>query len=78
MLNNKKPPKELLKKYTEDGEYPVKFDTKVLEKAHFKAIGDDFLSRAASAKKVDKTIRRTLIRHNSEKVARHIMRIFYS
>ncbi len=79
IYNQLKPTLQLLKKYAQAGEYAVGFDPKVFEKAHYQAIGDDLVSNAIpKLKPSEQRIPRTLIRHDSNKVARLIMRIYFS
>jgi uncharacterized cofD-like protein len=79
IYNQRQPTPELLKAYAQAGEYAVEFDTEVLAKAKYQAIGDDLLSDTIpKLKPSEQRIPRTLIRHDSDKVARLIMRIYFS
>jgi uncharacterized cofD-like protein len=80
LYNTDQPEKSLLSKYALDNEFPVTIDKEHLEEAHYKAIDGDFLSRAGGAKlnKNDSFIRRSLIRHNGEAVARSLMELLGS
>lgn len=79
IYNNEKPTARLLKKYAQADEYAVEIDPASLEKAHYEAIGENLVSDAIpKLKPSEQLIPRTLIRHDSDKVARLIMRIYFS
>ncbi len=80
LYNTGQPSQTLLAKYQQDNEFGVLFDKKILRGKHYQAKGADLLSqRIATRSKVDAISKeRSLIRHDSDKVARQIMRIFYS
>jgi len=74
IYNQRQPTAELLKKYAQAGEYAVEFDDAAVARAHYEAIGEDLVSDAIpKLKPSEKLIPRTLIRHDSDKVARLIM-----
>ena len=77
LYNTAKPSDELLSKYAADGEYGVEADQAALAAAHYDAIGADLLGEIFKTSKAD-FIKRTLIRHDSEKVAAEIMRIAHA
>lgn len=77
IYNRKQPTPELLKKYAQAGEYAVEFDEAAA--THFKAVGGALVSGTIpKLKPSERLIPRTLIRHDSDKVARLIMRIYFS
>lgn len=81
IFNTEKPTKELLEKYAGDGEYAVDFDNDSLKAAHYTVKGADIVSKTIRGRRskhdpLSKT--RTLIRHDSDKVAKQIMRIYFS
>jgi uncharacterized cofD-like protein len=79
IFNNRQPTDELLRKYAQAGEYAVKFEEATFAKAHYRAIGEDLISDTIpKLKPSEQLIPRTLIRHDSDKVARLIMRIYFS
>jgi uncharacterized cofD-like protein len=79
IYNKRKPSTILLTKYAQAGEYAVAFDDQVFAKAPYKAIGDNLVSGTIPKLKAsEQRIPRTLIRHDSDKVARLIMRIYFS
>ncbi len=74
IYNTKMPQKTLLKKYMDEGE-PVLFDDK-LNVMHYKFIGADLLSNRFHKKlKGDILKNRTLVRHDSDKLAKIIIEI---
>lgn len=81
LYNNVRPDEELLQKYAHDNEYWVGFDTQKLADAGYEAIGGDFVSRytfgpTSSADPL--AVSRSFIRHSGDKVARAIMKIYFS
>ncbi len=74
LYNNKLPSKAILNKYAVEGEYPIAIDTEILKRAHYKAIGGDFLSKQAQSRNRNDTfIKRSLIRHDGDVIAKAIM-----
>jgi uncharacterized cofD-like protein len=81
LYNDAKPDKKLLARYAKDGEYGVEFDKKELKAQHYKAKGGKFLANGTnfSIKKGDPLAKhRTFIRHDADKVARALMKIYFS
>lgn len=79
IYNNRQPGARLLKKYAQAGEYAVEVDPAKLENAHYQSIGEALISDTIpKLKPSEQRIPRTLIRHDSDKVARLIMRIYFS
>jgi len=76
LYNNTKPSQELLDKYALQGEYGVVFDCKIMENAHYQAIGGDFIGEIFKPNKKD-LLRRTLIRHDSEAIAKAIIEVIH-
>lgn len=74
LYNTEQPSDDLLSKYSADEEYGVEVDQTALNNAHYEAIGADLLGEIFQPSKSD-FIKRTLIRHDSQKVAAEIMRI---
>lgn len=67
LYNNTQPPAELTKRYADENEYWVEFDSNKLKSASYTAIGDSLFSNAA--------LGQHLIRHDGDKVAKHILEI---
>ncbi|HVQ44984.1 MAG TPA: gluconeogenesis factor YvcK family protein [Candidatus Saccharimonadia bacterium] len=79
IYNSHKPSDELLRRYAKAGEFAVEFDPEAFKKHHAQAIGEDLVSAAIpQLKPSEQLIPRTLIRHDSDKVARLIMRVYFS
>lgn len=78
LFNTEKPGPELLEKYAKEGEKSVEYDTSVLDKAHYVAVGTNLLSGTIwSGSKADPiSSSRTLIRHDSAAVANAIVGLY--
>ncbi len=79
LYNTEKPSRELLKKYAKDGEMPVDYCERDFDNRHYKTIGRNLLSNQiwqSGAKSDPMAAQRTLIRHDSELVARAILDIY--
>ncbi|MES2876276.1 MAG: gluconeogenesis factor YvcK family protein [Patescibacteria group bacterium] len=81
LYNEDKPTEDLLERYAKDGEFRVKYDLERFERAHYEAIGGDFISKQpfqpdSSADPIAHT--RTLIRHDATAVAKQLMRIYFA
>jgi uncharacterized cofD-like protein len=81
IFNTQKPTKELLDKYANDGEYAVDYDNEPLKSTKYIPKGADIIARQITSRRdkhdpLAKT--RTLIRHDPQKVAKQIMRIYFS
>ena len=66
-------PAEVLKLYEEQHEFPVKNDLEDSE--NLKVIREDFLGSEQRTQSKSDALKRSLIRHNPEKLARAIMKI---
>ena len=80
IYNTERPSKSLLDKYALEGEREqVDFDQEQLAEEHYQAVGEPLISKSAVKRNPNDTLlARTLIRHDSDKVARLIMRIYFS
>lgn len=82
IYNTEAPGWKLLEKYALEGERePVAFNRSGLAKQHYAAIGEPLISRAEPKRDPnDKLLagKRTLIRHDADRLARLIMRIYFS
>jgi uncharacterized cofD-like protein len=81
IFNTEKPTKDLLAKYAGDGEYAVDYDNEPLKSAHYIVKGADIISKTIKGRRAKhdplaKT--RTLIRHDPDKIAKQIMRLYFS
>ncbi len=79
IFNTDQPTDAMLKKYTHQGEFAVEFDLEEMENAHYKTIGLPLIdNRPVEIKKDDSIGKyRTLIRHDTEFLARQLMRIYF-
>ena len=74
VLVNKTPlPKRLLKKYEDEMGYPVKDDLK--KSKDYKVIRTDLLAGAGYKRQASDSVKRSLIRHDSDKLAKHIYKL---
>lgn len=71
IYNTQKPRPEQLKKYSREGEHLVELG-EVPPRSRFKLVGERLVSRRVYKKPTGDTIRRTLIRHDSDKIAKII------
>ncbi len=77
LYNTERPDRRLLEMYQRDKEYGVDYDTEALRTKRYSAIGAPLLSRnIITGCKADTLARqRSLIRHDSDKVARQIIKM---
>ena len=81
LYNTEIPSDELMKKYAHEGEFAVTIDEKALAARHYKAKGTSLLAKTVwtGAQASDPIAHaRSLIRHNSDAVARQLMRIYFA
>lgn len=79
LYNTERPGAELRERYAREHEYGVGFDPAILQRQHYGAVGDTFLAGPPQMRtQVDLIAHRTLIRHNADRVARHLMRLYFS
>jgi uncharacterized cofD-like protein len=77
IYNTLQPSKGLLKKYAAEGEVPVAQPPKSTSK-HYGLKGTELLSGSTSRAVKGDAIRRTLIRHDPDRIARQIMKVYFS
>lgn len=74
IYNDQQPDTQLAARYEKEKAYIVKVDQAKLSKAHYQAIGGDFLGRIAERESSDKIpVVRSLIRHNAVAVANTVI-----
>ncbi len=81
LYNTEHPSEELMSKYARDGEYAVEIDHEAIKARHYDVKGADILSATAwqGAQASDPLLGvRSFIRHNSDAVARQLMRIYFA
>lgn len=82
LYNNVRPPEKLVARYAHEGEKLVEFDTAALKVAHYRVKSGSFISgefaapNSGSADPIASS--RTYIRHDGDKVARALMKIYFS
>ncbi len=74
LLNSKKLPDNILKKYEKENDYPVKDDLGVNDKRIIRA---DFLNSEKPQKNKADVLKRSLIRHDGEKIAKAIEKLAF-
>lgn len=77
VYNNEKPSAYLLKHYATEKEAYVEFTKKEFEGKHYKAVGAPLLSHKTHHAEKKDFLKRTLIRHDGEKVARLLMSLAF-
>jgi uncharacterized cofD-like protein len=79
LYNQQTPDRELAEKYEAEKAYLVEADVLHLKDKHYKAVGGDFLGTVAKAHANDSLpVTRSLIRHDSARVARAIIELYNS
>jgi uncharacterized cofD-like protein len=81
VFNNDTPSKELMERYAHDGEYAVTYDIAKLKKQHYQFRAVPILAKTAwsGAQSSDPlAASRSFIRHDSDAVARQLMRIYFA
>jgi uncharacterized cofD-like protein len=80
LFNTDEPTPSMLRLYTHEGEFPVGFDLEELHKQHYKPIGLPLIDTSPIKQSSEDRIAqsRSLIRHDSDKVARQLMRLYFA
>lgn len=78
VYNTQKPSKALLDRYTEAGETLVSFSSEDFLGVHYEPIGVNLLANVVHKQNPNDVLRRSLIRHNGEKIARLLMSIAFN
>jgi uncharacterized cofD-like protein len=76
LYNTAKPPRAVLERYAEEGEL-LTADEEILAQEPYLAIGSNFLSRKLAKQQKSDKLRRTLIRHDPDRIARAIMQVYW-
>ncbi len=78
LYNTKTPQRALLKRYAKEKEFGVKVDETALQKAHYHAVGAELISETIQAQDPHDTLfQRTYIRHDGEKVAKQLLKLYF-
>jgi len=80
IFNTDAPNQPLQEKYTREGEYGVEVDIDNLKTKHYQYRGAQLLAQAVKTQQAGDPLahQRSFIRHDEDKVARQIMRIFFT
>lgn len=80
IFNTDEPTKQMRDKYVREGEYMLEFDLDDLDQANYAAIGLPLIDKSPIKQDKNDSISqiRSLIRHDSDRVAREIMKIYFS
>lgn len=82
LYNNHRPPQKLIDKYAKDGEKLVEWNKEELRSKHFYASGKRLIADTIwvndNADSDPLADQRSLIRHDADRVARELMRIYFS
>jgi len=77
LYNNGKPTAKIAEKYEQEKGYITEVDKDLLDKAHYKSLGGNFLGEMAQESSADTLpVTRSLIRHDAKTVAESIMEIY--
>lgn len=78
LIYNTDPPTDaMLRKYTHEGEYPLEYDLEIMSRQHYQAVGLPLIAKdpVIHAENDRLKSRRTLIRHDSESLAKEVIRL---
>jgi hypothetical protein len=80
LYNTQHPDSTLLEKYNRDKEFGVEVNKEILVKKHYKTKGTSLIAKELPKKVAGDKIAatRTFIRHDSDVVARQLMKIYFS
>lgn len=82
LYNNHRPSQELIDRYAKDGEMLVEWNKEELKKEHFYASGKRLIAdevwENTNAASDPLAAQRSLIRHDADRVARELMRIYFA
>ncbi len=82
LYNNHRPSQELIDRYAKDGEMLVEWNKEELKKKHFYASGKRLIAdevwENTNAASDPLAAQRSLIRHDADRVARELMRIYFA
>jgi uncharacterized cofD-like protein len=75
MYNNLKPSQQLLERYADDGELPVAAVSRAgRASAHFRLVGASLIDKKIAARDPNDKLKRSLIRHDPDLIARNILK----
>jgi len=78
VFNTKHPGDDVVRRYAEEGEQVVGWDDEAMKGRRWTPIGADLVSDEHDHQRPGDPLRRTLIRHDSDRLARLLMRLYFS
>jgi uncharacterized cofD-like protein len=78
VYNTEHPGEDVLRRYAEEGEQVVLADQDAMAGRHWTPVGADLVSDDHDHQRPADPLRRTLIRHDSDRLARLLMRLYFS
>ncbi len=78
VFNTQHPGDEVVRRYAEEGEQVVGWDGEAMKGRHWTPIGAELVSDEHEPQRPGDPLRRTLIRHDSDRLARLLMRLYFS
>ena len=78
VFNTEHPGDDVVRRYAEEGEQVVGWDDEAMKGRRWTPIGADLVSDEHDHQRPGDRIRRTLIRHDSDRLARLLMRLYFS
>ncbi len=78
VFNTQHPGDEVVRRYAEDGEQVVGWDDEAMKGRHWTPIGAELVSDEHEAQSPGDPLKRTLIRHDSDRLARLLMHLYFA
>ncbi len=78
VFNTQHPGDEVVRRYAEDGEQVVVWDDQAMKGRHWTPVGADLVSDEHEDQSPGDPLKRTLIRHDSDRLARLLMHLYFS
>ena len=78
VFNTQHPGDDVVRRYTEEGEQVVGWDDEAMKGRHWTPVGADLVSDEHDHQRRGDPLRRTLIRHDSDRLARLLRRLYFS
>lgn len=78
LYNTQHPGDWVVRRYAADGEQVVGWDEEPMKGRHWTAVGADLVSDEHEHQQAGDHVARTLIRHDSDRLARQLMRLYFS
>ena len=78
VFNTQHPGDDVVRRYAEEGEQVVGWEDEAMKGRHWTPIGADLVSDEHDEQRPGDPLRRTLIRHDSDRLSRLLMRLYFS